>query len=189
MASLAVMGLMVISATGIMAGKQKQGYYHQAGFTLLEILIVIVIIAIVLSFSILSIDTEPEKLDNETDRLTALMEMVAEEAVMNSREYRLLIEEQGYSFQVFQGGKWQNSDDEIFRRRQLPEGFYLSAEIENQSMPIASSAEEKGEPIASILFLSSDEATPFELSITGPSGSQRSISNLDGPITVLPLPP
>ena len=164
-----------------------QRRYVSAGFSLLEVLVVIVIIAIVFSFAVLTLDTEPDKLDNDTQRLTALMKLVAEEAVMNSRDYQILLGENEYYFQVFSNRKWRNTTDDIFRRRQLPDDFSLSITIENQPLTPQKSPDGDGRAMASILFLSSDEVTPFELSIIGPSGSERTISNLNGLIT--PLPP
>ena len=176
------MGPAPISAIGMMEDK-RQRRYVSAGFSLLEVLVVIVIIAIVFSFAVLTLDTEPDKLDNETQRLTALMKLVAEEAVMNSRDYRLLLGDNEYSFQVFSNSKWRNTTDDILRRRQLPEDFSLSITIENQLLTQERSLDGDDKTIAAILFLSSDEATPFELSIIGPSGLQQTISNLNGLIT------
>ena len=167
---------------------KKQRHSLPAGFSLLEILVVIVIVSIVLSFAVLSFDSEPDELDNETQRITALMKLVAEEAVMNSREYQVLVGEKDYSFQVFANGQWHDTADGIFRRRQLPDSFSLSLTIENQPVLLEKDPDENKRRKAAILFLSSNEATPFELSITSPSGLQRTISNLSGVITAEPAP-
>ncbi len=169
-----------------MADKKRHRFDLSSGFSLLEILVVIVIISIVLSFAVLSLDTEPDELNNETQRLTALMKLAAEEAVMNSREYQVLFGEQDYSFQVFSNGQWHDTADDIFRRRRLSDGFSLSITIENQPVLLEKDPDEKSRHKAAILFLSSNEATPFELSITSPSGLQRTISNLTGMITAEP---
>jgi general secretion pathway protein H len=169
-----------------MADKEQRRYRLATGFSLLEILVVIVIVSIVLSFAVLSLDTEPDELDNETQRLTALMKLAAEEAVMNSREYQVLFGEKDYSFQMFTNGQWHDSTDDIFRPRRLPDGFSLSITIENQPVLLEKDPDEKSRRNAVILFLSSNEATPFELSITSPSGLQRTISNLGGIITTGP---
>jgi len=170
----------------MMAGREERPCCLPAGFSLLEILVVIVIISIVFSFAVLNFDTEPDELDNEARRLTALMKLVAEEAVMNSRDYRILFGEKDYSFQMFSNGQWHDTTDDIFRRRQLPERFSLSITIENQPILLEKDPDGNGRRKTAVLFLSSNEATPFELSISSPSGLQKTISNLSGVITAGP---
>ncbi len=58
-----------------------------SGFTLLELLVVLVIIGIVSSFAVLStgLATHDKPLDKEAQRLLALMQMAGEEAVLKTQ--------------------------------------------------------------------------------------------------------
>ena len=73
------------------------------GFTLIEIMMVVVIIGIVtatviINFTGKSRDTELEK---EAERLDALFGYVREQAELQTRDYGFRINEQNYSFVVF----------------------------------------------------------------------------------------
>ncbi len=174
---------MLISATGMTAVKGQ--YSHNLrikGFTLLEVMVVVAIISIILVFALISIDTEPEELNNEAKRLTALMKLAADEAVMNSSEYRVNLSETSYSFQELTNGKWQDLNDGIFRPRRLSDGLTLTITIEHEPIPLQNDLNSDKEKSASVLFLSSNEMTPFELVITSNSGLRKTISTLDGEI-------
>lgn len=158
------------------------------GFTLLEVMVVVVLIAIIVSFATLSIDTEPEKLAYEGQRLTALMQLVAEEAIMNSNEYRCLFTLHKYSFERYSEGDWLKLDDGILRPRELAANFRLDLTIENESVVLTDNVDEEQEAAAVILFLSSGEVTPFELNIKTTSGKKFSISNLSGRLETVTTP-
>jgi general secretion pathway protein H len=152
------------------------------GFSLLEVLVVLVIISIIISFATMSLDTSPEKLANEGQRLTALMKLAAEEAIMSSREYRLQFTVNGYTFAKLSGGEWQEFDDGVFRTRQLPGDFTFDLTLGNEPVELPSLDDDETKKTAAILFLSSGEVTPFELVIKSAGGKELVISNQSGVI-------
>jgi len=155
-----------------------------AGFSLLEVLVVIVIISILISFTTLTFDSEQKKLANEGERLVALMKLASEEAIMNSREYRVVFTASGYTFEKYDDGEWlEFDDDEVFRPRELPEDFSFDMTLANKAVSLDSGDEEE-ENRAAILFLSSGEVTPFELVIRGSSDTEVAISNRNGLVEV-----
>jgi len=74
----------------------------QRGFTLLELMVVLVIVSIILTFVTLTAGGDPraEQLQRETRRLAALLEMASEEAVLSSQQLAVRFSEEGYEFLV-----------------------------------------------------------------------------------------
>ena len=134
------------------------------GFTLLEVMVVVIIIGIVISFAVLSINSDDKTLDEEARRLQALINLTSQEAILQSKELALQFNENGYEFLVFDGEKWQAiADDEILRPRTLPDNVAVDYEPEGQKLTLKGMDDEAKPP--RIYFLSSGEMTPFRLSL------------------------
>lgn len=155
-----------------------------AGFSLIEVLVVIVIISVLISFATITFDSEQEKMANEGERLVALMQLASEEVIMNSREYRVVFSNNSYTFEKYDDGEWLEFDDGVFRSRELPEDFSFDMTLANKEVSLDSGDEEDKGGLAAILFLSSGEVTPFELVIRGRSAMEIAISNRNGAIEV-----
>lgn len=99
------------------------------GFTLLEVLMVVLLVGIISSVVVMSVNTSgPERaLPEESQRLAALLEQAANEAVMQNQEYGLRVTGQGYVFLCLDEAKqrWTGCADDIFRERELPDGLEL----------------------------------------------------------------
>lgn len=162
---------MRISATG-RVNKPAGSASPAAGFTLLEVLVVLVIISVIISFAVLSIDTGPEELRREGSRLASLLDLASEEAVMNGRECRIVLRRHSYSFEQLREGKWQSVEDELFRARQLPSDISLQLFLENQEVVLNDVEDPETAKSAALLLLSSGEITPFELTVTGATTGQ-----------------
>jgi len=139
----------------------------QRGFTLLELLVVLVIIGIILNFAVLSIggDGPEQKAGEELRRLAALMNLASEQAVLQSREFGVIIEHEGYTFATLEENEWQGiQDDAMFRHRTLPDYFQIDLLIEGLPAALVSSKDE--EPKPQLLLLSSGERTAFSLTLS-----------------------
>lgn len=140
-----------------------------SGFTLVELLVVLVLISIVVGMVALSVSLVDDKRDmaREMDRLAALVQLVSDEALLQGRDYGLLVEEYGYAFLVYsyEKGQWERQGmDERLRERRLPEGLEFSLVLEGQRVPLDESA--RGERLApQVAILSSGELTAFELEL------------------------
>ncbi len=130
------------------------------GFTLIEIIIVIVIMGVILSFASLSINTGglDAKLAQEAKRFASLLKLASQEAIFQSKEMGVSFEKNSYQFYVYEQN-WQavTAHDDIFHPRTLPVGVKISFEIEN--VPVVM----KTTNIPQLLLLSSGELTPFEV--------------------------
>ncbi len=94
------------------------------GFTLVEILVVVLIIGLLFSVVLLSINpnTREKRLEKEAARVWRLLSLVSEESVLHSREYGLRVAETGYRFYGLQGEDWVPvTDDKRLRERTLPD--------------------------------------------------------------------
>lgn len=127
---------------------------------------VVVIISVIIGFAVLAIDTGPEEQRREGNRLAALLQLAAEEAVMNGREYRVVLRRHGYAFEQLREGKWQGAEGELLRPRQLPAGLELELVLEGQPVALAGDDAPERETVA-LFLLSSGEITPFELTLAG----------------------
>jgi len=165
---------------------------RQQGFTLLEIMVVLVIIGVFVSLATMSL-RGPDRvgfLEEEANRLRALIEMAAEESVMQYQEIVLDLKPHSYEFMVLKEGKrFPFEGDEMFRLRELPDDIELNAIVEGETMQ---SLFFDGEKTSQILLLSSGEMSPFEITMQlrdGPAyrleGSLTGNLVLEGPLESL----
>ena len=75
------------------------------GFTLVEILVVVVGIAIVVSLAVLSVGVtgRDSQLDEESRRIEGLVGLLHERALLEGRDFGLRIEPSAYEFVVYDG--------------------------------------------------------------------------------------
>lgn len=116
---------------------KKSRHYdpHNQGFTLMEILIVLVIIGITVGLVQLNaMPDDAETLKMEANRVGLLMEQAANEARASGRTHACIITETGYIFQVKDDeGQWKATTDDILRPRKWPEDLIVrSIQIDGQ---------------------------------------------------------
>ena len=156
--------------------------HRSAGFTLLELLMVILVVGILSSVVLLNINLGgPERqLPEEAERLSALLALASDEAVMENREYGLKVEAGGYVFLCFSEDtqRWRPCAGRLFAAHMLPEGLELRLLTESRlrlpQKPADARPLTAGENAAEddsiriepdLLLLSSGEATPVELEL------------------------
>lgn len=137
------------------------------GFSLLELLVVIVIIAILFTFTTLAIrGTSPEELiQTEAERLDRLLQLALEEAILKGQEYGLEFSPNSYRFLVYYEYTWQPLEgDKLLRERELPENMEFELEIEQIDVLIEEAKdpddEDEETPDPQVFLLSSGEITP-----------------------------
>jgi general secretion pathway protein H len=127
---------MPTSATGTSAtSRSLGGGRRDSGFTLIEILVVVMIIAVVAAGMMLSVNLtgRDRDLQREGDRLLALINYAREQAELQTREYGLQFTDDGYEFLVYDPlrGVWRDvSEDDALDPRKLPDGLDVKLRIE-----------------------------------------------------------
>jgi type II secretion system protein H len=115
-----------------------------AGFTLLEILVVVAIIGIMSAVMLLSMnftgrDTE---LQTESKRLLALMKYARDQAELQTRNYGIVFSRHGYEFVVYgiRRGAWRRVfEDDALRERTLPHGLDFKLVVDARPIVLSDS--------------------------------------------------
>lgn len=153
-----------------------------AGFTLVELMVVVVIIGVVIAGMVLSIggpgrDTQ---LEQERDRLAALIDYVRERAAMQTIEYGLRCETGGYRFVLYdaRAAAWREDPlDESLRARTLPAGLEIALSVEDRAIVLPKRTDPKAKaPVdltPQVMLYSSGELTSFKLRLAR-TGTERS---------------
>ena len=160
-------------STRTAAGPHPRGPFAVCrGFTLLELLVVILIIGIIVSFASLSIGQHASQtLRDEAERIHSLLRLAGEEAVLQSRELALQFNPHGYLFVTLDGADWVPvEDDRLFRERELPDDLSLHLSLEGV---VADLYDSENPP--RILVLSSGEMTSFALEIANLEGESYTL--------------
>jgi general secretion pathway protein H len=158
------------------------------GFTLIEILVVVVIIGIVTVGALLSMSfTGPDReLHTEGERLADLMNYAQEQGELQTRELGLYCTDHSYSFLAFDARRnlWVPiSDDDALRARTLPDSVKVQLDVEGRSVVLASVADEQKKKIAPadlqphVMIFSNGDLTSFRVTLER-EGSDQTVTLL-----------
>ena len=134
------------------------------GFTLFEIVVVVIIVtisvsAILFSTSIISGSSDLKVLGND---LSKTMRLLYQEAIFENKNYAISVNHQGFKVLEYDGQNWAESRQSFFRKVKLNESQRSTLVIENLEVePVKQS-----DPVPHILILSSGEMTAFEWQIS-----------------------
>jgi general secretion pathway protein H len=128
------------------AGGRCARHRYARGFTLIEILVVVVIIGIVTVGAILSLSVlgHDDQLDTERDRLVDLLNYARDQASLQTRELGLYCTLDGYRFVEFNPltNLWQDvTEDDALRARQLPDGLHINLSVESHDVVLKTGAD------------------------------------------------
>ena len=106
---------------------------HHRGFSLIEILVVLTIIAFATKMVVYSLEGGAEdELDTQALRLHTTISMASEFAILNQIELGLMVEENTLEFLVFDGEKWITFDrEDLYKPIELDERLKLTLNLED----------------------------------------------------------
>lgn len=140
----------------------------QRGFTLIEVMVVVVIAAILMGAVSMSFPRSGDDLLKEdADRFTALITLMQDEAILQSRDMALAITNTGYEFFSREGSSWDTYEEGPFVPRQLRGNVRSQLYVEGLDVELKTSAKTKPQ----ILIYSSGEMTPLTYVLGNPEGS------------------
>lgn len=158
------------------------------GFTLLELLAVIVIIGIIVTFASLSIGNRAldDRLEAEARRLEQLLKLAEDEADLKGIAIGLVFTRDGYRFLAADaGGRWANyAQSGVLRSRPLLQPFFTELRVEGRLIPPLAAEDGSDERAGDgadpdgnndggalqpqVLLLPGGQMTPFTLDIKAP---------------------
>ena len=157
------------------------------GFTLLELMVVILIIGVIVTFASLSIGDRAldDRLEAESRRLEQLLRLAEEEADLKGAPLGLSFTVDGYRFLVADRthGWTDYAKGGVLRSREILPPFYTELRIENRLVPPAAAPGGKDDKAAEaeadgaaraknapqVLLLPGGQMTPFTLDLKAPN--------------------
>ena len=174
---------MPTSGTGISAtsGAASRAGAPRAvrGFTLIEILVVVAIIALVSAGMLLSISLtgRDRDLEKESDRLLALFTYAREQAELQTREYGVLFQDDGYEFLAYDPRRdaWRAVfEDDALEVRKLPDGLAVRLSIEARPVVLTRPKDAK-DKTPQVMIFSNGDLTSFAATLER-EGGMRSVT-------------
>lgn len=168
---------------------------RNAGFTLIEILVVLLIVSIMSGVVIANLPslTRSADFEKEAKRLQLVLELAREEALMQSSEFGFRVERNSagefatYSFLIYDdlNQSWSDYAVPPLQNHELPEGMSLVLDVEGEGLQLDDSDNEGLPPV---MLLSSGETTPFDLTIS--QGRELAVTlRADGYTRIQPVDP
>ena len=149
------------------------------GFTLIEIMVVVLIIGVMSAGLLLSVSLtgRDRELEKESDRLLALINYAREQAELQTREYGVIFQDDNYEFVAYDVHRqvWRSlfEDDALVLRR-LPYGLNVKLKIETRPV-VLKKPENAKDKTPQVMIFSSGDLTQFEVTLER-DGGVRSVT-------------
>lgn len=138
------------------------------GFTLIEILVVIIILGLLASVAVFSLggSTQRRELDQHARDLLLVLQVAGERAILDNAEIGVGIADNRVSFMRYTPAEqaWSLLNERPFRERTWASDFAIELETEDDPprMPTSEDAVERPD----LVFFSSGETTPFRVTMS-----------------------
>ncbi len=129
---------------------------HQRGFTLLEVMLVVLLMGLLAAAVIPNLSLRGFQAERESQQLAGRLVNLSQLAVVEGRVFGLQVDSQGWSLRIWREGRWLPFRVMKNTQRILPKGWSLQLEVDGR--PASFSGE-----TPQILLLSGGDITPFSL--------------------------
>ncbi|MBT4161755.1 MAG: prepilin-type N-terminal cleavage/methylation domain-containing protein [Gammaproteobacteria bacterium] len=147
--------------------------HNRGGFTLVEILVVLLIVTILVGVSVprLPAMVGDADIDVEVRRLELLFNMARNEAMLDSMEFGFRRTQSGYEFLRYDDvtERWSTLESP-YQERKLPDDIRLTVRADRGDFGL------EGNGVPPVLILSSGEMTPVELIIESKGSATRTLT-------------
>jgi len=155
---------MPTSATGISATSGARRGGGARGFTLIEIMVVVVIIGIITAGILFSVNItgRDRDLEREGDRLLSLFNYAREQAELQTREYGVMFQDDGYEFLTYDVRRdtWRSVfEDDALRARRLPDGLGFRLSVDARPVVLNRPKDSKDKTPQVMIFSNGDLST------------------------------
>jgi len=145
----------------ILFGSHKPvNYCRSSGFTLIEIMVVVLIIGLMVALLTVNLSRDLDRLARlESDRFMAIVNEVRDEAIIAGESYILTVDERNITYR-FSGTREDSAaeSDGLFKARVLQEGIKLNWEVLEDI---------SDEEVSNVVITPLGEITPFEVRFIG----------------------
>lgn len=142
---------------------------RQRGFTLIEIMVVMVIVAVLAGAAAMVVGSNQQQrmLENEARKLVALITLTGDEAIYQNMAIGMRIDQQGYEFRGLDEAtvSWMTLTEDFLKKRQFPSWVEVEFSGIGEEIEIKQQEEDEATFYPQILFFPSGESTPFELAL------------------------
>jgi general secretion pathway protein H len=162
------------------------------GFTLIEIMVVVLIIGVLSAGMILSVSLtgRDRELEKESDRLTALINYAREQAELQTREYGVIFQDDYYEFVSYDVHRqvWRSVfEDDALQVRRLPYGLDFKLKVETHPVVLKKPQDAK-DKTPQVMIFSSGDLTQFEVTLEREGGVRSITVNQDDKGAVVEQP-
>jgi general secretion pathway protein H len=150
--------------------------HRGTGFTLLELLVVLVVVAIMVSMAMLSFGVlgRDRQAEEESRRFWVVLQQAREESELQAEDLGIFVSADSYEYLRFEPRRdeWQViENDELFAQRRLPEGMRFRLRVDSREIVMKPGLPNRGDKDENkkwppqVMVLSSGDVMPFELEI------------------------